>query len=966
MNIIKNLIESFKNINDGIDSVTRDDGTIRYPVDVPNNLDAFGGAGQEIITEKNTNVMDGLKERRVDTNNNIITTDVQGQRLEGISEYYRAKELEKYQADLVSELPEQVWQENLLNNFDTPTYHLTLFVATKTAIQEDQYKKLGTIVAETGSTTRFHIDNLEVASPVGGSEKVSTVAPKITFQLTEPNGAGFFPAAITATREMGIPQFIKAGFALEVRFKGRDKQTGQPSNIGGGVWVYKLIIQDIQTKHGVEGSTYFFTTHAISQVANQTEFSTVQEEITIGNVGTLGEAFNKLEKELNRYHRNIAISKGSSTEDTVKINFPSKWSKWKLLVSTGNESTDKQKLMNRVLESGTNVKSFMGTLIYFTKEFAELLKDAGAHIDSDNSFKVKDYLGKYYKIKTETEFKDTYDYGRQEYPKIITYNIIEILENIQVKESRLVEMLEDKKKQQAKCALLIREKLMNKRYDYLNTGLNTEVLQFDATIDAAHIIPEAIYDGTTSYPLNAPTKEEPVSRSDALNPNASFQTLLKAESQAMEQVAEIRREISEKETALNSDSFAGNEISAGKEIADLRKKEQDAVEFRDEITARRQARVSQDFTTAEYLGDIVTSTENLVRERFLPKKTKRNDPNDLSMMLTLQRAKQDATYHLLNIEVGIKGDPYWLGEPSFYEDTGGAGAQLTEESTFPYDTGPPFFLFSMFFPTNYDGNGQSRPLFNALYSGVYQAMTVIHTMRNGQYNIFITAIRDTTIQEEVVKQMVENLKFELPDSEDKPTIDEKDGKDNDQASDGARDLGTGEPVSEDLYERQKRAVDVLMEEGLSRDQAIGMVANLTAESALRTDAINRNDGGPGKHSEGLAQWNRTRLDNLKNFAGVPINTPTEDIPFDTQLRYIAHEFKGSGGNGAGSESLAWGKMESANNLQEATIAGNYYERFKDYTDPPSSTNEVGHRIKIANELTNRLNNEQDPNNTGIG
>ena len=58
------------------------------------------------------------------------------------------------------------------------------------------------------------------------------------------------------------------------------------------------------------------------------------------------------------------------------------------------------------------------------------MKDAGAHIDSDNSFKVKDYLGKYYKIKTETEFKDTYDYGRQEYPKIITYNIIEILENI--------------------------------------------------------------------------------------------------------------------------------------------------------------------------------------------------------------------------------------------------------------------------------------------------------------------------------------------------------------------------------------------------------------------------------------------------------------------------------------------------------------------------------------------------------
>ena len=58
-------------------------------------------------------------------------------------------------------------------------------------------------------------------------------------------------------------------------------------------------------------------------------------------------------------------------------------------------------------------------------------------------------------------------------------------------------------------------------------------------------------------------------------------------------------------------------------------------------------------------------------------------------------------------------------------------------------------------------------------------------------------------------------------------------------------------------------------------------------------------------------------------------------------------------------------MQSANNLQEATIAGNYYERFKDYTDPPSSTNEVGHRIKIANELVTRLNDELDPRNEGI-
>ena len=954
----KNIIDV---MNDTFDTTGRPGDDVKI-IEIPDFI-----TGGEIEINKGADVEDDNEELDLSglrKDNKVtkpkISDDFYNDAIIRESEYRKSKELDAYKDELASELPQQVWQENILNNFDNPTYHLTLYVGTKPDIQLDQYKQRGVIVAETGSTTRFHIDNLEVASPVGGSEIVSTVAPQITFQITEPNGAGFFPAAITATKQMGIPQFIKAGFALEVRFKGRNKSTSQPSNIGGGVWVYKLVVLDIQTKHGVDGSTYFFTTRATSQIANQQEFATVKEEITLRNVGTLGEALKDLETKLTRYHRNLAITKGSQTEDEVVIKFPGEWSKWEILVVDAIESTDKQKVTNTVLESGTLIKHFLGTLVYYTKQFAERLKDAGAHIDNDNKFQVKDYLGKYYKIKTDVEFKDQFDEARQDYPKIITYEIIEVLERIQVKESRLKDLLDDKRKQEATVALMIRKQLLNKRYDYLNTGLNTEVIQFEATLDQSHIVPEAIYEGTTSYPRNTVAKTtEAVTREQALSPNASYQTLLLAEKQAKQAVQEARRKLTDLERSGRIE-FEEKQL-----YNELKKAEADAVKYRDEISALRQAKVQQKIISADYLGDVVTSTENLLRERYLPVKTKRNTTTDLSAMLTLVRERQMITKHLLNIELGIKGDPYWLGEPSFYEDTGG-GAQLHEDSTFPYDTGPPFFLFSMFFPTNYDGNGQSRPLFNALYSGVYQTFTVIHSMRGGQYQIFMTAKRDTQIQEEVVKQMVDNLKFELPDGKDKPTVTEKDGKDEQpKTSDGATDLGTGEPVSEDLYERQKRAVDVLMEEGLTRDQAIGMVANLTAESALRTDAINRNDGGPGKHSEGLAQWNRTRLDNLKNFAGVPLSTPTKDIPFDTQLRYIAHEFKGSGGNGGGSESAAWNKMQSANNLQEATIAGNYYERFKDYTDPPSSTNEVGHRIKIANELVNRLNSESDPKNEGI-
>ena len=161
----KNIIDV---MNDTFDTTGRPGDDVKI-IEIPDFI-----TGGEIEINKGADVEDDNEELDLSglrKDNKVtkpkISDDFYNDAIIRESEYRKSKELDAYKDELASELPQQVWQENILNNFDNPTYHLTLYVGTKPDIQLDQYKQRGVIVAETGSTTRFHIDNLEVASPVG-------------------------------------------------------------------------------------------------------------------------------------------------------------------------------------------------------------------------------------------------------------------------------------------------------------------------------------------------------------------------------------------------------------------------------------------------------------------------------------------------------------------------------------------------------------------------------------------------------------------------------------------------------------------------------------------------------------------------------------------------------------------------------------------------------------------------------
>lgn len=119
-------------------------------------------------------------------------------------------------------------------------------------------------------------------------------------------------------------------------------------------------------------------------------------------------------------------------------------------------------------------------------------------------------------------------------------------------------------------------------------------------------------------------------------------------------------------------------------------------------------------------------------------------------------------------------------------------------------------------------------------------------------------------------------------------------------------------ISNDINIRAKQGIDYLVDKGLTREQAAGILGNLMQESNLDTKIL-----GDSGTSIGLAQWRKERRDALRNFANV---TGKDKFDYFTQLDFIIHELNTT-------EKGAFEKLKQAKTVEEASdIFSKHYER----------------------------------------
>ena len=86
-------------------------------------------------------------------------------------------------------------------------------------------------------------------------------------------------------------------------------------------------------------------------------------------------------------------------------------------------------------------------------------------------------------------------------------------------------------------------------------------------------------------------------------------------------------------------------------------------------------------------------------------------------------------------------------------------------------------------------------------------------------------------------------------------------------------------------QRVQQAITHFESQGWTHAQAVGIVANLDAESGLDPNA-HQHGGGPGY---GLGQWEHPRQHDFQAWAGHDIQSST----FDEQLQFVQHELTGT-------------------------------------------------------------------------
>lgn len=112
--------------------------------------------------------------------------------------------------------------------------------------------------------------------------------------------------------------------------------------------------------------------------------------------------------------------------------------------------------------------------------------------------------------------------------------------------------------------------------------------------------------------------------------------------------------------------------------------------------------------------------------------------------------------------------------------------------------------------------------------------------------------------------------------------------------------------------KAQRAFDYFVSTGWTREQAAGIVANLSKESNFNSSAV-----GDGGRAYGLAQWHPDRQAEFKKWAGKSI----KDSSFEEQLGFVNYEMRN------GNERAAGNALANARTAREAgAIVSDLYER----------------------------------------
>lgn len=392
--------------------------------------------------------------------------------------------------------------DNILNGIDNPSYKITLKMISERDMQMGEYinPESYVIIAKSGETSKISIDDLEVISnPSPDKNNQNAETRKYTFTISEYYGSNFMDLIYDASMDLGIKSYISCPYILEVVFTGRNVDSSEPiSEIDNLRWVWPISIRSISADMATSGTVYRVESYGFGQTAEKVELGTIEQTIEF-SANTVPDALEKLFAEINKQATHKALSNAilpniyeidihkdirslrlierdrhtEVTDSQVTTNIPSGITQ---VVPNASYKGDHINWKTIRILKGTPIHTAIKNIVIAGEEHQAWLENRYGRIDNTQQMGINVL----HKIETEVTI-GSFNYVSGDYQKKIKYEVMPyIMTSLTGSPSDVSGVDGTDRYNEIKNSGLIA-----KRYDYMYTGLNDKVLDFEMKFDLA-------------------------------------------------------------------------------------------------------------------------------------------------------------------------------------------------------------------------------------------------------------------------------------------------------------------------------------------------------------------------------------------------------------------------------------------------------------------------------------------------
>lgn len=719
------------------------------------------------------------------------------------------------------------FQPNILDNYDTVTYHWKLFITTPGASTAGLVMdpSVQTIIAETGITD-LTIDNVHVRSIATPTLESGTgSSTHVTFDITEPSGCGLIDKIFYQSISLGIGNWSTAPFYLQLNFKTRDVDESGTSNSSAGsldslIWLYSLKLGNVKATVTSAGTKYECEAIIYNELAQNNTYSALKQTTVLSNLHYFQDAMTELENKLNA-DQLLQLIGTSSIPDTFKIIVDPVIARYIITPSDSNTNSVRSNNYSTLLTKdgtftpGTSIDKIIDACLSSTKEYQQYMINAQVPGQEGQPANTQlSQMKKFWRIYTETR-PVAYDVRRTDNAREFTIYIYEYDIGILDQNSGQTSNAPyTKDALMRRLSTYLKKSILKKKYNYIFTGTNDQIIDFDLDMNCAFAIAKARLAGIYSNSAmadkgqvtqNNSTEEREISEklSNAIKfMNTSTSTAAGREKQSVETRASIAAssltpdtknlyiKLLEGSKPENRTNFLTQAVQSGglTTAGEFSKKTFTATNLATSTTGSPYSFISDvningDTSIASYKQFLEFNKGKLrptvfvesIQDKSVGLGLESNSDSGIQKLSSMFSVALHGAYggSLQKIKMTIKGDPFWL----FPYPINNTNTQLFNSLKSPEEAfqwiksthltndsvnlaGTDNFLLLRFRTPRYynlDVNENEDSLVDSdTFSGIYKVITIASRFHNGKFEQDVEAILDPELKLSDFSAEIEN------------------------------------------------------------------------------------------------------------------------------------------------------------------------------------------------------------------